>query len=154
MAEYLKIPEVAHRLDVSEKTARRYVKSGTLPSVFIGGAYRVSAGDLEDFLRSARVNPGKEQASPSLELTFNDILDEERRATRPGLEEEPADLDDLSLEELMNLYEAAEVRRDAVARAIVRKGPFTEAELSAKMRQRREAQRAAAQDKGSAAEAG
>lgn len=62
MAEYLKLPEVARRLDVSEKTARRYVKTGALPSVFIGGAYRVSEPDLEEFLEGARVEPGKAPA--------------------------------------------------------------------------------------------
>lgn len=58
MAEYLKLAEVARRLDVSEKTARRYVKSGELPSMFIGNAYRVSEEDLEGYLRDARVQPG------------------------------------------------------------------------------------------------
>ena len=62
MAEYLKLPEIARRLDVSEKTARRYVKSGALPSVFIGNAYRVSEADLEEYLRGARVKP--EAGSP------------------------------------------------------------------------------------------
>ncbi len=57
MAEQLKLPEVAQRLGVSEKTARRYVKAGTLPSVFVGGAYRVSEEDLEAFLQGARVTP-------------------------------------------------------------------------------------------------
>ncbi len=58
-AEYVKIPELAHRLDVSEKTARRYVKEGKLPSVFIGGAFRVSEEDLKNFLEGAKVDPGK-----------------------------------------------------------------------------------------------
>lgn len=57
MADYLKIPEVARRLDVSEKTARRYVKAGTIPSVFVGGAYRVSEEDLAQYLQGARVEP-------------------------------------------------------------------------------------------------
>ena len=58
MAEQLKLPEVARRLGVSEKTARRYIKSGTLPSMFLGGAYRVSEEDLEAFLQGAKVTPG------------------------------------------------------------------------------------------------
>ncbi len=66
-AEYVKIPELAHRLDVSEKTARRYVKEGKLPSVFIGGAFRVSEEDLKEFLEGAKVDPGKALAPPSLE---------------------------------------------------------------------------------------
>jgi len=62
MTDYLKIPELARRLDVSEKTARRYIKGGALPSTFIGGAYRVTEEDLEEFLHRAEVKP--EGASP------------------------------------------------------------------------------------------
>lgn len=78
MADYLKIPEVARRLDVSEPTVRRMVKSGKLPSVFVGGAYRVSEKDLEEYLENARVDPGKAVAPPSQRRLFNG-LDEERR---------------------------------------------------------------------------
>ncbi len=85
MAEHLKLPEVARRLDVSEKTARRYIKSGALPSVFIGGAYRVSEEDLEAFLQAAKVTPGggspKGSAPTSRQQSFNDVLDE-RRSSR------------------------------------------------------------------------
>jgi excisionase family DNA binding protein len=77
VAEYLKLTEVARRLDVSEKTARRYVKSGALPSVFIGGAYRVSEGDLEEFLDNAKVDPGKAPASS--QPSFDGLLEEEQR---------------------------------------------------------------------------
>jgi excisionase family DNA binding protein len=56
-SEYLKIPEVARRLDVSEKTARRYIRSGELPSVFIGGAYRVREVDLASYQKDAIVKP-------------------------------------------------------------------------------------------------
>ena len=65
MADYLKIPEVARRLDVSEPTVRRMVKGGKLPSVFVGGAYRVSEADLAEFLENAKVEPGKAPAQPS-----------------------------------------------------------------------------------------
>jgi excisionase family DNA binding protein len=58
LTDYLKIPEVARRLDVSEPTVRRMVKGGRLPSVFVGGAYRVSETDLETYLEEARVVPG------------------------------------------------------------------------------------------------
>jgi len=58
LADYLKIPEVARQLDVSEPTVRRMVKSGNLPSVFVGGAYRVSETDLEKYLEDAKVVPG------------------------------------------------------------------------------------------------
>ncbi len=71
MADYLKIPELARRLDVSEPTARRMVKGGKLPSVFVGGAYRVSEEDLAAYLEDAKVRIGdpspKVVAPPSLE---------------------------------------------------------------------------------------
>ncbi len=83
MADYLKLPEVARRLDVSEKTARRMVKSGSLPAVFIGGAYRISEEALAEFLENAKVEPGKAQAPPSPEQpNFNGLLEEERRLSR------------------------------------------------------------------------
>lgn len=72
MARLLKLPEVAQRLEVSEKTARRYVKAGVLPSVFIGNAYRVNEEDVEEYLRRAKVEVGgdtpKAQALLPLEL--------------------------------------------------------------------------------------
>jgi excisionase family DNA binding protein len=70
-------------LDVSEKTARRYVKSGALPSVFVGGAYRVSEETLEEFLQGAKVTPGGDSpkvgrvSSPA--PSFDDELAAERR---------------------------------------------------------------------------
>jgi excisionase family DNA binding protein len=79
LADYLKIPEVARRLDVSEPTVRRMVKGGKLPSVFIGGAYRVSEADLEEFLENAKVEPGKVQAPPHSEPSLFNGLEEERR---------------------------------------------------------------------------
>jgi excisionase family DNA binding protein len=79
LADYLKIPEVARRLDVSEPTVRRMVKGGKLPSVFIGGAYRISEEDIAEYIESARVTLGKAQAPPSQRSLFNG-LEEERRA--------------------------------------------------------------------------
>ena len=79
MAEYLKLAEVARRLDISEKTARRMVKAGKLPAVFIGNAYRVTEEDIAAYLRSARVEPGKALRRSPSEPSFNDMLAEERR---------------------------------------------------------------------------
>ncbi len=71
MARLLKLPEVAQRLEVSEKTARRYVKAGVLPSAFVGNAYRVNEEDVEEYLRRAKVEVGdntpKAPAPPPLE---------------------------------------------------------------------------------------
>ncbi len=84
MADYLKIPELARRLDVSEKTARRYIKGGALPSTFIGGAYRVKEEDLEEFLHGAEVKPKapKAERRSSLEPSLFNGLEGERRLSR------------------------------------------------------------------------
>jgi excisionase family DNA binding protein len=77
LADYLKIPEVARRLDVSEPTVRRMVKGGKLPSVFVGGAYRVSEMDLEKYLEDAKVVPGGGQGKAQSPLP-----EAEQRAVR------------------------------------------------------------------------
>ncbi len=71
MSEYLKIPEVARRLDVSEKTARRYIRRGELPSTFIGGAYRVSEEDLASYQKGAIVKPEELPARPKAEAAVS-----------------------------------------------------------------------------------
>jgi len=70
VVELLKLAEVARRLGISEPTARRYVKTGKLPSVYVGGSYRVRDTDIEEFLRRAEVRPGEnlpKAAAPSSE---------------------------------------------------------------------------------------
>jgi excisionase family DNA binding protein len=83
VVELLKLAEVARRLGISEPTARRYVKSGKLPSVYVGGSYRVRETDIEEFLRQAQVRPGenlpKAGAPSSTEPSLTDVLEEERR---------------------------------------------------------------------------
>ncbi len=58
----LKIVEVGRELGLSEPTVRRYLKTGKIPSVFIGGRYRVRRSDLEEFVRRSEVRPVGAQA--------------------------------------------------------------------------------------------
>ncbi len=68
MADYLKLPELARQLDISEQTARRMVKDGRIPSVFVGGAYRVEKGDLRNYLMAARVAVGSSPKPKAISL--------------------------------------------------------------------------------------
>jgi excisionase family DNA binding protein len=70
MAAGLKLSEVAQRLGISERTARRYVRSGEIPSVFVGGAYRVSEEDLASYLEGARVHVGGPE-KPQAQVPFS-----------------------------------------------------------------------------------
>lgn len=117
MADYLKIPEVARRLDVSEPTVRRMVKSGKLPSVFVGGAYRVSEQDLEDYLQSARVQPGKAPGPAQLEQELSGADEERRLPTAEEMDEVTAFLVRLIKQRLANINRWREIGIDALEEA-------------------------------------
>jgi len=74
--QYNTIEEVADRLQVSDQTIRRWIKSGRLPAYKPGREWRIAADDLERFLE-ARSSP-KATAPPSL------ALEEEWRSTELG----------------------------------------------------------------------
>lgn len=55
---FLTILDLADQLQVSDKTVRRWIKSGELVAHKLGDQYRISEADLELFLRSRRLaNP-------------------------------------------------------------------------------------------------
>ncbi len=51
---WLTVQKVADRLDVSEQTVRRWLRSGELPGVLIAdrAGYRIRPRDLDAFLRA------------------------------------------------------------------------------------------------------
>jgi excisionase family DNA binding protein len=44
---YLNTEQIARRYDVNEDTARRWIRTGRIPGMRLGGAYRVRLDDLE-----------------------------------------------------------------------------------------------------------
>jgi len=44
---YLNTEEIARRYNVNEDTARRWIRTGRIPGVRLGGAYRVRLDDLQ-----------------------------------------------------------------------------------------------------------
>ena len=46
----LSLQEVAQQTGMSEKTIRRWIKSGELPAIELGGRYRIARSDLQEFL--------------------------------------------------------------------------------------------------------
>ena len=50
-AQMLRIEDVANKLNVSQKSVRRYIHSGKLKSNKIGGVHRIEESELERFLR-------------------------------------------------------------------------------------------------------
>lgn len=58
----LKVPDVARRLGLGRSFVYQHlIQSGTLPSIKVGGARRVLASDLEEFVRGLREASGDDQ---------------------------------------------------------------------------------------------
>jgi excisionase family DNA binding protein len=53
-APFLTVQDIAERLQVSEQTVRRWIKTGQLPAIELGGQYRVSPDDFREFLKKHR----------------------------------------------------------------------------------------------------
>ncbi len=63
-AQWLTVADVAERLRISQETVRRWIRTGALPVLDVGGpkaGYRVREDDLEVFL-DARYGPLKSAA--------------------------------------------------------------------------------------------
>jgi len=60
LGHYLRIEDVADRLNVSQKSIRRYIHSGKLISMKIGGVHRVEEGALQYFIQTSLFNPESE----------------------------------------------------------------------------------------------
>ena len=55
--EYLSVAEIANQLHIHIETVRRWIKSGQLPAIEIGGRYRILKDDLQTFLNKHRKQP-------------------------------------------------------------------------------------------------
>jgi excisionase family DNA binding protein len=51
---YYTLPEVAEKLKVSRRTVYRWVQAGELPAYKLGGEFRITERDLEQFLEERR----------------------------------------------------------------------------------------------------
>lgn len=75
----LSLAEVAGVMGVSERTVRRWIKSGKLRAYKPGRDYRIPESALRAFVEESEVFP-KGIAPPSLQASFNGLLVEERRS--------------------------------------------------------------------------
>jgi excisionase family DNA binding protein len=56
--KFLTIAEVAAMMRVSKMTVYRLVHSGELPAVRVGRSFRVTEGDVDEYLRKSFFNAG------------------------------------------------------------------------------------------------
>jgi excisionase family DNA binding protein len=77
---YLSLSESADALDISERTAYRWIKSGKLRAYKPGRDYRIPESAIKEAIEVSEISP-KAQRRSSLEPSlFNGVEDERRRA--------------------------------------------------------------------------
>jgi excisionase family DNA binding protein len=75
---HLSLSEAADALNISERTAYRWIKSGKLRAYKPGRDYWIPESAIKEVVKESVVRPKAPRRSPS-ELTFNGLLEEERR---------------------------------------------------------------------------
>lgn len=53
---FLTLPQVLHRLHISDSTARRLIADGELPAYKVAGRYRFDQADVQAFIDRSRVS--------------------------------------------------------------------------------------------------
>lgn len=81
---HLSLGEVAELMEVTDRTVRRWIKSGKLKAYKPGRDYRIPESAVREFVEESEAYP-KAEASPSSEPSFNDVLEEERREDEEAL---------------------------------------------------------------------
>ncbi|WP_375238169.1 DNA cytosine methyltransferase [Aurantibacter sp.] len=84
LSQLLRIETVANRLNVSQKSIRRYIHSGKLRSSKIGGVHRIEESDLQNFIKSSAFEttpekeskPTKSKSTKTDKINWIDISDE------------------------------------------------------------------------------
>ena len=76
-AQYLRAVEIARLLGISERTVRRWIASGELPSTKLGGARLVARADLERALLPASQGlqepEDKDELEPEKSMSYQSI---------------------------------------------------------------------------------
>jgi excisionase family DNA binding protein len=72
--EHLSLAEAAERMGISERTARRWIKSGKLRAYKPGRDYWIPESALTELVEESEVHP---KASASSQPSFNGLLEEE-----------------------------------------------------------------------------
>src|ERR687889_2875573 len=68
MEEHLSVAEAAERMGISERTARRWIKSGKLRAYKPGRDYWIPESAIREVVEESRVHPKSLSRSPQLEL--------------------------------------------------------------------------------------
>jgi excisionase family DNA binding protein len=110
---HLSLSEVADALDISERTAYRWIKSGKLRAYKPGRDYRIPESAVSELVQESEVRP--KAPAPSPEPSFNDVLEEERRANWRSAVDEARRLREggrARMEELLAAWQASREREE------------------------------------------
>jgi len=59
--DWLTTDEIAKDLKVNVKTVRNWINSGELAAIDVGGEYRISRKDYEDFIKRRKIDRGRKE---------------------------------------------------------------------------------------------
>lgn len=59
--DWLTTDEIAKDLKVNVKTVRNWINSGELAAIDVGGEYRISRKDYEDFINRRKIDRGRRE---------------------------------------------------------------------------------------------
>jgi excisionase family DNA binding protein len=59
--DWLTTDEIAKDLKVNVKTVRNWINSGELAAIDVGGEYRISRKDYEDFINRRKIDRGRKE---------------------------------------------------------------------------------------------
>lgn len=71
MDQYYRISEVAKKLDLSQKSIRRYIHAGKLEASQVGGVYRISEYDLQSFINNDEFSEHTQQIKLAVKNDVN-----------------------------------------------------------------------------------
>src|SRR5215208_8322813 len=120
---HLSLAEAAERMGISERTARRWIKSGKLRAYKPGRDYRIPESALRALVKESEISP-KAPASLSQRSLFNG-LEEERRAAQEAAAENARLLREHGLTRMADLLSALRESMERREDDTVRRGYVT-----------------------------
>ena len=109
---HLSLAEAAERMGISERTARRWIKSGKLRAYKPGRDYWIPESALTDLVEESEVHP---KASASSQPSLNGLLEEEQRTLWEAAVEDARDLREggqARMAELLSTWRASRERHE------------------------------------------
>jgi excisionase family DNA binding protein len=86
--QHLSLSEAAHRLDISERTTRRWIKSGKLRAFKPGRDYRIPESAISEVIKRSEAYPKAQAPLPLSDVAGAELLERALDAARQDMKRE------------------------------------------------------------------